>query len=875
MKTPLRLVTGLFFLMFLVLLGVAFAGEPRRGKDDSDWAEVQRRLPGEWLRGRSAAGRTLWLAGPGLAAPKGVKLPDPREESRDADRRGAASKGDDLWIDLSHLPRVTDREAVSIEVPVSPSVDPRSIRVSMDGEDVTAKLDVDQSGIRSAGAVPLDVGRTVLAISARGHDGGDTNAHFAIERVDSVGLEAMAASRSLIETAAPLLGLDLEKVELGFVALEEDLLLEHAEKKGEGDLRLARARWAPRVAGVPVDGAGLTVLLFPDPDTHRPVAGALVNGIDQLPQPGASLEGVVSPSVARRAIAKHVADDDTSIVTTPALHWVRGPEGGFVLGYVAFVSEAYAPTAVAGLPRSERVVVDGKTGALLAHADLVHFQDPLRSVIDGPPEDLDTSFVPRPMRGMEVLLTPSGPLWCANGTHSRIYNRSDSLGYHVPCLPDATLPDLFPTEDDIITPTSLDDELIDAFGAYYHVDELARVLSAEIGFDHDLPGNNFWLSPAPSYDTQMPVFVNEMGDFRDNAVAIGVLMSASVQILDTVVLAFGRGSGFGETTFGGEDWLLRAGWARERDVVYHEFGHSVLYGQGFFGGNNLKTSLHEGYADFTSHTMTGGDHTPSDWLMDSNDLPAFVQRECDVFDPSAAGFQAYPADDPDDDVGDPHIAGAAFCQALARAQQRSALIDGADPFETLGLATIASVDWSSAETQLEPVATSLIAREIMRWLVLRLFGQDTVPRDHELRTALALHGIVEDTAGRTSAISLEQGGRTLYSSASDTSFLIATGINPFATLEFSTDSDFATVCHSEEITLDSAGPNRFFEGAFDFSAMRSACLPPWLVGSDRVYVNLVSCTGDSDCRDSSAANQRELGGTPLWVDVQGFVLAPF
>lgn len=674
---------------------------------------------------------------------------------------------------------------------------------------------------------------------------------------------AVAASRRFLDEAGPVIGLESE-LELRLARVSDLAALLPREAEGS---ELTLLRYAVAVDDIPVLGAGVSTVVLRERDGGVRVLGA-IRGDAGFPDVEANVR--VSADRARKVMADETAGGDIRLVRTPDLVWYRGRDDRHVAAWSGLRLALRSEDLARGVRPEEgytsaRVLVDASTAEVLDVVDLYNAADEfLRPVVDGPMENLDESLDWVTMSEVEVSPGPitticakNDRVWVQNGNTAGVFLIIAGFlqdGQTVCATPVfETLfgtwpaPDLFATEAETTAGgNTLMDDALDGWTAFYHTDFVADVLESSIGFVPSFP--------AASPSRQMFVAVNPTLTVS-NAFAFPMINGPTADtIVDRVGLTFGTGAGYGATLFGGDPWYVRADFARDRGVIYHEYGHGVLFAQGYLGETDFSTALHEGFGDYLSRVAQGGqDESISEFLLEGNGLPLDLKRTCSSL-PSGKGSVVLDADAPTADISDPHFQGQAFCQALAIAEQRIVDGFGGDPTDVLRLAVHSATSWV-ANDEPSSVIEPIVTFELLRALLAALFGGDgPEARDHALRLGFALRGLMSAESGRTAEILFRQSGGYLVYEA-------ATGINTRFTVELIHDGEPCFVWHDDSFPVKGGTTTRWRLNGRSKTEILSSCPP------EEVRARMVSCTDAPDCRMPFVPNPVEMEGSTVRVDL--------
>jgi hypothetical protein len=221
---------------------------------------------------------------------------------------------------------------------------------------------------------------------------------------------------------------------------------------------------------------------------------------------------------------------------------------------------------------------------------------------------------------------------------------------------------------------------------------------------------------------------------------------------------------------------------------------------------------------------------------------------------------------------EPHTMGQAFCQALARAEHRGVTTRDFPVAYPLALATYSATGWPAA-APLSDAANAIVGLDLQVGAALSFFSGLEMPLlDHELTTALALHGITADTSGRAASVSLTLGGWRTFVPGDNTTYVVASGINTRYALRFSKTADMGQVCHVEhevtwpvEVEDAMTVTTRWRFRPFDYAKLVADCGVG--AGPLRLYVDVLTCGGYLPCDGAGAAGVTKMSGSTFWIDV--------
>jgi len=909
--TPLRRAAGAFVLFFLF---VSFWTAPSEAAAQGMEAFQQslslfiERNPGDWILGPVVDGRLSWMAGLGDGVPSGWKGPADLEtecgglpgedrvwwEAAEETDPAGGGRGDrdPPMLDLSGVPFVTNEGVLPVVAAYRDSgseVQPESVRVRLNGRDVTSLFEITPWEAFSREPLEMQPGRNTITVVVRDAAGNVAEQGAPVRRLDEEEWAMAGVSRAFLVETASLLGLEMEGTELILGSVERASIPVDGLPE---PVPLAFFSYVLRMDGLAVPEPAVSTLFLRNPATGRFEPVGVFRSLGENPEPEVRGGEVLSRETARRIMAEHVALGDARLISQPVLRWARAEHAALRPAYAAFrygvrsedLDEGASPEdAFSAL----RLVVDAVTGDVLQVRPLLRHADVVRDVIDGPPDDLDQSLKATTLRDvkqtLKTVLLPGGKsggayaftyyLYQADGPYAKVLNHAEIVNLliaavlnpnkgEVACFTEYTAgfaPDAFSSAAAGTSGNSDADESLDAWTAYHHTDKVARFLKEQVGFSHD------FASVTPS--AQMIVGVNPSG-MASNAAALPKLVDLPAKtVYERFGLVLGGGAGYAATQYQGGTQYIRADFARDREVTYHEYGHTVLFAKGFQGVNDLEDTLHEGFADYLTRVVLGGKpDIISAFILNGNGHPLSLQRYSGAVLPSHTKFVALDADDPVDPSVDEHISGQAFSQALALAEERVVKRYGAAATDILTLTTLSAALWS-VKQDASTVVRSLLFLETVRHILDVIFGGGTTPaRDDEIRTALALHGIVDAADGREASFRLNLGEGATYKQGSDTGYLATTGINTRFTLAFSLSSAGAPVCHSESqasIPVASGSSTRFALGAFSLPGLVQDCSIPKGGSATDVYARIVSCGNAADCLGSGAANVRMMDGPPI------------
>lgn len=851
----------------LGILAAAQASAATKGAE-SPCESFEDAYGGTCVSGAVDEGRAPWLVGVAK-----------RLEPADIHDLFEASTAHPGPVDFSALPSLTTSTSVPFRVGVGRG---------------WSKIDVERNGVALSDVrVSKGVARTRLPVSldagvnlftVRLHDGkrAPVEVHAAVRKLGADQVEELAIARAYLAEVGPLLGADASNAVL--LPTRFQSFAPEADKDAPA---LVRIGFRAAIAGVPVDGAGVSVMLTRDPRTKKPVPVGIYNGLPDLSKAPLELPKTAGSANARRALAREYAGGDERFVSQPHLRWRAHAEGRFELVYHAFFYGLHS--AEGGFATDEaftiaRLWTDAATVSHHEYFDLLRRQFALTGrghVFDGPLHDLDEALAVHSIELDETRRNIEGEHeWCASGPYAQVKNDSESrhLAYNsrgrLVCggLDRHAVPDLYPHAAPSVEDTvgSAAEDALEAWTAFSHMNRVAAFVQRHAGFVHDFPRRE--------RRSQLLVGINPQ--FRGYAVATA---STVETIADEVVwrqaVFFGQEVRYGITTYDRNAYFMAGDFSRDRNTVYHEFGHTILNALGvttyWAFGDGIVGTVHEGFADYLARVMTGNDRQPSEFLYEEpEEHPDARARYCAPLLPGDEHFLVLDADNLDRTLATVdwayrgHVFGQSFCQVLALTEDRLAERTDAADHAVLQLVVAAASDfpnraWRHDESDV--FVDPLLFASVARWTIDSFHGNDTQPTDHELRTALALHGFTGDRFGRTAAFTLEGGAHRFYGDDEALEYTVATGVNPKYTMTFSRDRDGNDECHSisgETERIDQARTTRAGAGQVTVSELVEEC-----GGLGRIFVSVSSCDDTAGCDDPDAEWGRALEGSPVWIDV--------
>ncbi len=849
-----------FAALGILTAGPALAAATKEGESakPSPCDAFSKQFAGGCFSGTVEEGRAPWLVGV-------AEDLDPADLDDLFGARGDA-RGP---VDFSALPLLSTSKSVPFRIEYG--AEWSRVLVWHNGRALT-DLRARKGAARTKAPVALESGVNLFRVQLQGPDGKPVEVHATVRRLEPSEVEELAMARAYFDEVAPLLGPDTNGVVL-------------LPTRFDATPSMARVGFKATIGGVPIDGAGVSVLLTRNAKTGGVVPTGLFHGLPDFSKVPVSLPKVIDAATARRVLAGVYAQGDERFVSQPALRWRVEAGGELRLMYHSFFYGLHASDEDFETDDAftiARLWTDAHGGTEHEYEDMVRNQFALTGrtrVFDGPLYDLDEGLRVHRIELDETRRNLEGEHeFCASGPHAQVRNDSPSRhlayrsGGRLVCggLARDARPDLYShaAPDLEATVGSPEDDAIEAWTAFSHTNAAAEFIRHHTGFAHDFPDR-----PRRS---QLLVGINPQ--FRGYAAAVTSLRDAgSVEVGRRQGIFFGQEVRYGITMFEGDGYFMAGDFSRDADTIYHEYGHTILNALGvttYYGFlNSLTGVIHEGFADYVARVMTGRVRQPSALLYDDPGIrPDARARFCDDAAPGDEHFLALDADDLRGSmrhIGQPfrgHVFGQSFCQALALTEVRLAEVQGGDDHAVLGLVVAAASDfpnrfWAGdASVFVEPLMFASLAR----WTIAQFVGEDALPTDHELRAALALHGFVSNADGLGAALTFDDGAWRAYSVEDVAPYTVATGVNPKFTMTFSRDAGGENVCHrvsGATDRVDPLGTTRFRRGQIAISDLADSC------GDGRIFVRLSSCDGASACDAPEAERARVLDGSPVWLDV--------
>lgn len=819
-------------------------------------------------------GRTQWLVG----AASGL----PTADAKDVVLPAEAPAGP---VDFTRLPLVTPTASIPFAVRTADRW--REVNVEHNGE----KLDVAVAGrlVKTAKPVALRTGMNLFRVRLGDGKSAPIEVTASVRRLSKDQVEELAMARAYLDEVGPLLGIEPHHASLlptRFQAFAPE---------GGKDPALSRIGFRVAIAGVPVEGAGVSVVLTREPVSKKVVPVGLYNGVPDLGKAPIKLGKTVTADEARRALAREYAGGDERFVSQPVLRWVPDANGRLQLTYHAYFYGRHS--SVESFDTDEvftiaALATDAATASHHTYGDMVRKQFPVPEdgqfplvghgrVFDGPLDDLDQALRVHRVDLDETRRTIEGHHeFCAAGEYAEVKNNSNAEhllyrnGGHRVCggLDRNAEPDLarnvLEYQQLVQGGPSAEDDTLEAWTSYSHTNIAAKFVRRHVGFVHEFEN--------PERPSQLHVAINPQ--FRGYGAAVtNVRDTAMGTEIRRQGIFLGRSVRWAETRYGGQTYLMSADFARDRNTIYHEYAHTVLNAvtvttrDAFF--DPMVGVVHEGFADYVARIITGNDRQPSPFLYDEpEEHPSAAARFCGPLLPGDDHFLALDPASPRDQLREAplgvggHIYGQAFCQALSLAEHWVAETPRRPGHAILWVAVVGAGEfpnsvWIGQDS--EAFVPPLIFAASLLNAIQSLAGLDVQPIEHELRTALALHGLNGDPVGRTAAVAFEGGAyRTVEAGEALDSF-IATGVTHTYELRFSRDENGADTCFEQggNVSPLEEASTGYTRRSTDVSTLIEAC-----GGGSRVYVTLETCDPWLSC-DEDPSNRRVLGGAPIWFDL--------
>lgn len=875
------------FLIVLTLLATSLGGIVEAAGASSACRAFEKRHGGPCAAGPERDGRPTWLVGDVRGLKPASGEPDPSTTSA-AQRR----------IDLSALPGVTRNKTLAFSVDYANWGEPSAVRVWRNGEELTVVADA--KGAYSPKPVALEPGANVFRVELRSKSGIPDEAYAVTHRLDGDEFEELAIARAYLEkVAVPLLGIDAGR--MAFTLSRVHRGERTAAKSPSGLVHIAYRPW---IDGVPVFDGRLSVLLSRDEKSGEVVPVGFTQSLPRLPK-AAAFKGI-DVRQARKLLADEYAGGAQNVISEPALHWRRGKDRQLGLSWLAHLwgaSPKSDPTKSRdGTFTAARLWVDAKgKGTQYENLALEQFPpepintDPeidiedeidgipvdegrdslaLSRIFDGPLDDLDDGLKLRPMPEPTYIQLDDVRTPCTMGPYANVANDAEA-GFFLlipvfttagtPICGDTDMaaePDLFESEPGDTQIGSDADDAIEGWTAYYHTHRVAEFLREEVGFSHWFPG-------LPGLERRQ-VHVGVNPKFSANAFAVPQLISIEGEALpNRFGIFFGQERGYEQTDYDGERSWMAADFSRDRGTIYHEYGHTVLFAQGYLHVTGLDGAVHEGFADYVNRALRGGaTEMISPLLLTGNGYDLDRKRFCGPALPGDERFASLDADDPRGSATDAHTTGQAFCQALALAEARLASVYGVEQPKVLRQVIDSAVDWTAgegAEGFVGPILATAYAEAVFR--------PREVPTDHELRTALALHGLVDDPEGRVATMTLGT-GTGAYRLEDTIDVTVASGVSGVATLWASLDAHGDEPCRlfirnerTEQVGADvSTRWAPMSVSVWDLAAECDAAVQDPI--QEQLWLHVATCDSDAvSCRSPDAEGLRTSGGSTIRIDL--------
>jgi len=368
-------------------------------------------------------------------------------------------------------------------------------------------------------------------------------------------------------------------------------------------------------------------------------------------------------------------------------------------------------------PISWTYLIDATTGDIIHKFNNVLNACAPRAFVRAP-YNLDNDYAEV---SIENIVDPNGCLIgeyadVTNGQFSRLCSPDFSY-FHQPFISD-TPSDAVKDEEDSRT---------DEVTAYYNATKFAKTLEDELSY-------NILLTK--SFPSQINVVTNGCisyggGCDLDNAEAAPVQEKVGNETkLKDIKITIAPGSKLLPTqTSQGLKYIV-GDWTRNPDVLFHEYGHGILFDKGLLTYTGIDSGYHEGFADFMAASVTN-EPTNAEWLpsifrsADNTKLEVGAEEAHEwgtVYSGSMWGFRRRLLD--------------IYYNSVGTARQRSEKLALYSP-DLYVLRT-------NRQNTFAEVIPPLLLTEAVYYVFRVLYEGDMLNFHHEIRAAFASHAVTEE-----------------------------------------------------------------------------------------------------------------------------------